>query len=477
MCQAKKWYAFALHYATVEVAQELAKVRNMARLLRITEIQEFTEVGRIPEAAVTEEILSNVALLDEKTQLELWIQEIIRSHDQTPHGPTEIADIISTRVTVGGIPKYTAFILKGKSFQKVRAKDVAHQITRLRRLEGVELAVFVAVGDIQDDVYDEFIHQALELGCDYLVVTKFDLARLLVAYDKICEKDGLSFDNGTCPQGHPQRREIVLRYKVREAFQWELLKLQDASHGLAKRLAATVLTDKHFTQDALRTVISEVVPRIRTDTYVRSKLVATQWGNSPAHVVWVYLGLDMDDVKDSNWICMACWIDPDLKEDYRPAWHYDELHDGIMLKWNSDYHAMKRLWSRYTGGKHDVIRRIEKIVEQIQPLVELLDLTFTAFQQGAVTELSFTKLIQSKSKQAEKLQRESSDCPSPPLECVDYSQRFHSAMACFSNLFLVYTSDVFLNERTSKNRSSLFNSNLTELKGLLRKLEYEREKL
>ena len=113
----------------------------MARLLRSSEIDEFAEVGRIPEAAVTDEILSNVAVLDERSQLELWIQDIIRSHDQTPHGPTEIVDIISTRVTVGGIPTYTAFILKGKSFQKVRAKDVAHQITRLRRLEGVELAV------------------------------------------------------------------------------------------------------------------------------------------------------------------------------------------------------------------------------------------------------------------------------------------------------------------------------------------------
>ena len=468
-------FLFALN--SNPIFQELSTVRAMARLLRISEIHEFAEVGRIPDAAVTDEILTNVARLNEKTQLEPWIRDIVRSHDQTPHGPTEIVDIISTRVTVGGRPTYTGFILKGKSFQKVRARDVAHQITRLRRLEGLELAVFAAVGDIQDDVYDEFIHQAQELGCDYLVVTKFDLARLLIAYDKICERDGFPFEDGWCPQGHPQRREIVLHYKVREAFQWELLKLKDASHGLAKRLSATVLTDKHYTQDALRTIIAEVVPRIRTDPYVRSKLVGAQWGKSPAHVVWVYLGLDMDDVKDYNWICMACWIDPELEENYRPIWHFDELYDGVMLKWNSDYHAMKRLWFEYTGGKHDLIQCIERILEQIIPIVELLDQAFTGFQQGAVTEQSFTKLMQRMSKQAEKLQRKGSECPSPPLECVDYSQQFHSAMACFQNLFLFYTSNVFLNERSPENRSWLFNSNMTELKKVLRKLEYEREKL
>ena len=449
----------------------------MARPLRISEIHEFAEVGRIPDAAVTDEILSNVAVLDERSQLEPWIQDIVRSHDQTPHGPTEIADIISTRVTFGGRPTFTAFILKGKSYKKVRVKDVAHQITRLRRLEGLELAVFVAVGDIQDDVYDEFIHQAREVGCDYLVVTKFDLARLLIAYDKICGQDGLPFEEGVCPNGHSSREELVLNYKVREDARWEVFKLKDLSHGLAKRLSATILTDRHYPDDVLRTIIVEVFQEVRTDPYVRSQIVRARWGKSPAHVVWIHLGLDMDDIKDSNWICMACWIDPKLDEKHRPLWRYDELHEGIMIKWNSDYQSMKRLWSEYTGGKHDVIQCIEGILEQMQPIVELLDQAFTAFRQRAVTEQSLAKLIQKKTKHAEKLQRKSSECPSPPLECVDYSRQFNSAMACFQNLFLFYTSNVFLNERTSENRSWLFNSNLTELKSALRKLEYEREKL
>ena len=90
----------------------------MARLLRISEIHEFAQVGRIPEVAVTDDILSNVAVLNEKTQLEPWIQNIVRSHDQTPHGPTEIADIISTRVTVGGRPTYTHSSSKARATRR-----------------------------------------------------------------------------------------------------------------------------------------------------------------------------------------------------------------------------------------------------------------------------------------------------------------------------------------------------------------------
>ena len=445
----------------------------MAKPLRISEIHEFSEVGRIPDAAITDEIISNVADLDERTQLEPWVQDIIRSHDQTPHGPTEIADIISTRVIVGGRPTYTAFILKGKSFQKVRARDVAHQITRLRRLRGLELAVLAAVGDIQDDVYDEFIHQAWELGCNYLVVPKFDLARLLIAYDKICSKDGLPLEDGVCPNGHSQRQELLLNYPVKEDASWKEFKLRDLSHGLAKRLSATILTDRHYPQDVLRTIIVEVIQRVRTDPYLRNEMVRARWDDTPAHVVWIDIGFDIEDINRCNWVSRACWIDPDLGEEYRPHWPYDsEVHESIMIYWNSDYHAMKEYWSAHTGRKHEVIDCVEGIFERVQPILVLLDQAFTAFLQGAVKEQSLKELVQRNREDADNLYGQACNCPQAPQECVDYRQQFQNIMASFHNLFLLY-----LNERTAENSTWLFNQYLSDLKEIMPKFEYEREKL
>ncbi len=445
----------------------------MAKPLRMTEIHEFADVGRIPDAAVTNEIISNVADLDERTQLEPWIQDIVRPHDQTPHGPTEIADIISTRVTVGGRPTYTAFILKGKSFQKVRARNIAHQITRLRRLQGLELAVLVAVGDIQDDVYDEFIHQARELGCNYLVVTKFDLARLLIAYDKICSKDGLPFEDGVCSNGHSQRKELVLNYPVREDGHWKEFKLRDLSHGLAKRLSATILTDRHYSQDVLRTIIAEVFQKVRTDPYLRNEMVRARWDDTPAHVVWIDIGFDIEDINRSNWVCMACWIDPALEEDYRPHWPcVDEVHKSIMIYWNSDYHAMKKFWSEHPDRKREVIECVEGIFERVQPILVLLDQAFTAFRQGTDTEQSLKELVRRNWEDVDNLYREAGNCPQAPPECEDYRRQFQNIMASFHSLFLLY-----LNERTTENRTWLFNRNLGDLKETLPKLDYERERL
>ena len=185
----------------------------------------------------------------------------------------------------------------------------------------------------------------------------------------------------------------------------------------------------------------------------------------------------MGDVKDFNWICMACWIDPDLEKNYRPSWHYDELYDDIMIKWKSDYPAMKRFLSEHTGSKHQVIQCVEGILEKVQPILIQLDQAFTGFRQGAVTELSLTELVQKHWEDADNLYSRAVNCPLAPPECVDYRQQFQNIMASFHDLFLYYTSDVFLTKRTTADRKWLFNRKLANLKETLQKLDYEREKL
>ena len=450
----------------------------MARLLEISELDAFAKTRSIPESAISDDILAEVRELREKEQLEVWIQELIGSHDKTPHGPTEIADIISTRVTVLGTHRYSAFILKGKGTPKVSSTKIGHQILKLNQLTGLSLAVLIATGDIQDDAYRDFIATAEGIGCDYLVISRLDLARLLIAYNKICPHDGLPITDGSCSNGHLAEGAIELSQEEKEGEKWELLKLRDLSHGLAKRLSATVLIERDSSQNSIRTAIAEIFREVRIDPYVRNELVRTRWGNTPAHVVWIDIAHDVEDVNRCNWVCMACWIDPHLDERFRPVWkNYDEIYEGIMIDWKSDYQEMKELWAQHTGRKHEVIECVEGIFERVKPILAPIDQAFTAFRQGAVTEQSLQKLVQSNWEDADNLYREAGNCPLAPPECVDYSQQFQNVMAFFHNLFLLYTSEVFLNERTPENRAWLFNRNLTDLKDALQKLDYEREKL
>jgi len=99
----------------------------MGRLIKIHDIDEFSDVKTIPPASISNQILSHVKNLDEKEELEPFIREILYDPNETPHGPTEIADILTTHVHVRGDKRFAAFVLKGKSFSQVSSQKVAHQ--------------------------------------------------------------------------------------------------------------------------------------------------------------------------------------------------------------------------------------------------------------------------------------------------------------------------------------------------------------
>ena len=118
----------------------------------------------IPDKAISDEIIINVRQLDEEKDFERGIKEILFDPNETPHGPTEIADII-TSIHIRGIKKIAAFVLKGKSYQKVSSKIVSHQFLKLQQIPHLGLAVFAAVGNIQDDAQRDFIQTAINIGC------------------------------------------------------------------------------------------------------------------------------------------------------------------------------------------------------------------------------------------------------------------------------------------------------------------------
>ncbi|MEW6531038.1 MAG: HEAT repeat domain-containing protein [Thermodesulfobacteriota bacterium] len=188
-------------FRTAERNLERRKAKERGRLIGIEEIDQFSMVSSIGRGIITEQILSAVRDLDEKSEFEPCIREIICDPTQTPHGPTEIADIITTHVSIAGQKELAAFVLKGKSFRNVSDRDVSHQIDKLANyMKSLDLAVLAAVGNIQDSAKVNFINRAHKEGWDWLIIDASDLARLLIAYNKICRCCGkpLEKDSPQC---------------------------------------------------------------------------------------------------------------------------------------------------------------------------------------------------------------------------------------------------------------------------------------
>jgi hypothetical protein len=171
-------------------------------LFNLLAVDNFERVRAVAPRTIAPAAITTVRSLDEKEEIEPWIQAILYDTNRTPHGPSEIADILTHKLRVRGRDGLAAFILKGKSFATVRPPHVSHQIFRLERLQGLNFAIFGASGNVLDDVKEQFIATAQRLGWDYAFFDAHDLARLFIAFGFLCPRDGERIRGGRCSCGY-----------------------------------------------------------------------------------------------------------------------------------------------------------------------------------------------------------------------------------------------------------------------------------
>ncbi|MBI4218918.1 MAG: hypothetical protein HY682_02160 [Chloroflexi bacterium] len=112
-------------------------------LLAIDALDSFREVKTYPASTIGADLIEAVRQLDEREELEPFLRSILTDVGDTPHGPAEVVDILTHKLIYRGAPVLTAFILKGRSFPKIRPKDVAHQIYRLEKIVGMEATLSI----------------------------------------------------------------------------------------------------------------------------------------------------------------------------------------------------------------------------------------------------------------------------------------------------------------------------------------------
>nr|CBH38629.1 hypothetical protein BSM_21060 [uncultured archaeon] len=414
----------------------------MVRIIKIHEIDEFSEIMTIPAAAINDTILSNIRELNEKTEMEPFIREILSDPNETPHGPTEIADILTSHVHVRGDKRLAAFILKGKSFDKVTSRHVTHQFAKLRQIPQIGLMVFGAVGNIQDDAQKDFVQTAKDAGCDYLIIDAQDCARLFIAYKKICPKDGKPYDNttGTCPCGHVRDRCTTIEVEVGERPEYKIIKKTDLSKARAKRYSAKILVDRHYSKDVIRTIIQKATEELKDSNYHRSEELKEKWGGIPAHVVWLYIACDLNDLQIPNWICRSCWIDRSLPENMRPhGLNGNEKVGDIEVLWNDDYKSDNKFFKSHFGTKEEVLENIRPILNEMMKLAKQAIAYFEEYRGRNISEEEFISKMQKMEPRVTELYLKSGNIPMPPEDCKDYYQACQNIFATIHNMFIYYS--------------------------------------
>lgn len=179
------------------------------QLLRVDDFDNFFEVKSVSATQIKKAHLDAVRGLDEREELEPYLRAILHDTNDTPHGPAELVDILTHRLTVHGISGIAAFIIKGRSFPTVRPRDVSHQIYRLEKIADLKVAILAAPGVVLDMAKEQFCATAVRLQCRYAIFDAIDLSRLLIAYGFICPRDAKKIVSGRCNCGYSPKKRLL----------------------------------------------------------------------------------------------------------------------------------------------------------------------------------------------------------------------------------------------------------------------------
>lgn len=187
-------------------------------LIPLEDIDSFIRVRDIAQSQITGAHLLAVRALDEREELEPRLRQVLFDANETPHGPAELVDIFTHKLTMSGRAGLAGFILKGKSYPIVRPRDVSHQIYRLEKISGLRFALLGCSGNVLDSVREQFASTCERLDVRYAFLDAHDFARIFVAYDHLCPRDAKWLRGETCDCGYAPAR------KTPNLFQGEALK-------------------------------------------------------------------------------------------------------------------------------------------------------------------------------------------------------------------------------------------------------------
>ena len=179
---------------------------------------------------------------------------------------------------------------------------------------------------------------------------------------------------------------------------------------------------------------------MKYSNYYRNERVKARWRSTPAHVVWLFIAYDLEDVQNANWICRSCWIDSSLPENMRPiGLNGNERLEDIEIFWNDDYKLHKNFLESHSGTKEEVLETIRPILNEMMKLAKQAIEYFEEYRGGNISEEKFISKMQKMEPRVTELYLKSGNIPMPPEDCKDYDQACQNIFATIHNMFLYYS--------------------------------------
>ncbi len=198
---------------------------------------------------------------------------------------------------------------------------------------------------------------------------------------------------------------------------YTLVKTEDVSHGTAKRYSIKAVLNGTFGKAEIASIVRQLTTEATKRRYYRSHRVERRWGETDAQVVWSFVYPSVEDYKNNNRVCGSLWINPSLPAEARPLeFSGENVGDGIVVEWNSNYDLLAGMFSRDKTTKEEYLGAASQLIERLNVLVKYFQAELKALRAKQVTEETFLARSQDPRREVASIYGQVNDLPGAPYE-------------------------------------------------------------
>lgn len=216
---------------------------------------------------------------------------------------------------------------------------------------------------------------------------------------------------------------------------YSVLRVEDTSHGGAKRYSADLLVNSALSKHEIRQIIRAETEILKEKEIYRNEQTERRWRGVPAHVVWLFLFASREDAADYNPFCRSQWISNTLSPQFSPTQlKGNDAIDDIVIDWPQDYEAKRKLYDRFRISRDDYLHQASEILASLKPLADRAITLTERMEVGELAYDEYTAEMKNIEPEITVLDEQAGNIGKPPPELNPFAEIFRSLIGYAFNI-------------------------------------------
>lgn len=222
--------------------------------------------------------------------------------------------------------------------------------------------------------------------------------------------------------------------------------------SIEMRYSAFAIAYREADKEQIALYSLQIAKEIWPLQYYRTPSQTLRFWGQHAKVIFIYWGLNEEDIIRGNWKYRSVWIDPvNSKNNTYGIKYKSKTVENIWIDEISYYKAMKQLYAENSISDEELVAMTHAIADPILKAADNVVQFFTEYENGLIPEYAFICACSGDFKTIANCYYKMSNLPIPSKELKEWADGYDALTATIDDMRLFYTAKEFLG-REENNR-------------------------